>query len=405
VAQQNDARETGGIASTEQVVLEISAWKGNAEEPAGLPELIERFESEHPGVSIELTYISRIDSELVLGGRLGDGDPPDVIMTDMQLADLFSREDLLVDFGIDTEWHSRLPEDLRSALTIGDSSYIMPFESIGMGNFVNVDLLARAGITQPPLTVDELLVACHRLADADIKPLIFTGGFSAALFLVANGLEGAGSSAAALGSGEARFADSASFVAGVDLIRDLIAARCFDPEEQAGLDSWSTALTAFSEGQVAMMPQGAWNIAAFSEVDDLNYVFTPIPSARSMGVALDLFGIGWSIPVGAEHSATARTFVDWCALPQQIQVVLDAEAAYTPFDDGSSGTPRLARAYDEARASGAAISYPVALLQWPSELETEIWDSLTALLLDPTLPTVDVLSRWDRVVDEAAADG
>ncbi|WP_165610510.1 ABC transporter substrate-binding protein [Cognatishimia maritima] len=390
-----------GPALAQQVTLDVTAWKGNEAEPAGLPELIEKFESEHPEIDVELSYIGRLDTDTVIPPRLQGGDAPDVMMTDMPLVKIWGDAGLLKDLGQDNEWSSRIPAELNAALSSGDANYIMPLEVIGMGNFVNMGLLNQVGITEAPTTIEELKATCGALADAGINPLIFTGGFSAPLFLIANGIEGSDVAPEVLGSGEQTFAENASFNAGIDLIRELQEAKCFDPDQQAGLDPWSTALNEFSGGNFAMMPQGAWNIGAFSQVEGLDYVFAPIPSAQDSGVALDLFGIGWSIAARSDQQEAAKTFVDWFAKPENLQVMLDAESAYSPFDDGASGTPDLAAPYDAARANGGIINYPFALLQWPKPLEGEIWDSLTGFLLDTSKSNEEVLERWDWAVEDA----
>lgn len=392
----NDARPT---------TLQVTGWKGNEAEPSGLPELIEEFERAHPTINVELEYISRIDSEIALARRMDEGNPPDVMMTDLPLAEPFANAGQLMDLGQDSEWYARISPNLQLALTDEKSDvHTMPVEMTGMGNFVNLDLLEQAGVPHPPRTVEELTEACRLLDDAGIKPLVFTGSFSAALFVVANGLETTESSAYDLGSGRASFADSASFNEGLNFVDELIAARCFDPGEQAALDPWRTALTAFKDGQVAMMPQGAWNIAAFNSVEDLRYTMTPIPSRNEPGVAIELFGFGWSIPVQTNHPKEAQAFVDWMALPQNIQVVLDVGGGFTPFDDGSTGSPITAASFNEARANGAAVSYPPTLLQWPKGLEGAIWDSLTAMLLDLDTTNNEVLSSWDEHVRSVVSE-
>ena len=391
---------SASAALAQTVTLEVTAWKGNEAEPAGLPELIEKFESSHPDIDVELSYIGRLDTDTVIPPRLQGGNPPDVMMTDMPLVRVWSEAGLLEDLGTESEWYGRIPADLQTALTSGNATYIMPLEVIGMGNFVNMGLLRQVGIEEPPTTLDALKEACGKLADAGINPMIFTGGFSAPLFMVANGLEGSADASAALGSGEAKFAENDSFNAALDEVRALVEARCFDPTLQAGLDSWSTALTEFQGGNFAMMPQGAWNIAAFSGVEGLDYVFAPIPSSEGPGVALELFGIGWSIAAQAENKEAARTFVEWFAKGENLQVMLDAESAYSAFDDGLSGAPDLAAPYDAARAEGAIINYPFALLEWPKAVEAEVWDSMTGFLLDTSQSNEDVLERWDWVVED-----
>ena len=387
-------------AAAETVVLDVTAWKGNETEPAGLPQLIEAFETANPGIDVELSYISRLDTDVVLPPRLQGNNAPDVMMTDMPLVDIWSEAGLLADLGQNSEWFTRLEPALVPSVSSDDAVYIMPLEVIGMGNFVNMGLLKQAGIDAPPSTIAELHAACQALDTAGIKPLIFTGGFSAPLFAIANGLE-ATDSAAALGANEETFVESAAFNATIDSIRALVDNKCVAPDEQAGLDPWSTALTEFKAGNFAMMPQGAWNIADFSKVDSLNFAFAPIPSGKESGVALDLFGIGWSVSAQSAHPEEARKFVEFFAEADNLQVMLDAESAYSPFQGGASGMPDLAAAYDQARVDGGVIMYPFAVLDWPKPLEGEIWDSLTGFLLNLDRSNEDVLERWDEAVEDA----
>ncbi|MDG4674920.1 extracellular solute-binding protein [Shinella sp. 838] len=390
-----------GTAFADPVTLEVTAWKGNEAEPAGLPDLIKKFEAENPDIKIDFSYIGRLDTDTVLPPRLQGNNPPDVMMTDMPLVKLWGEAGLLADLGTDSEWYGHISESLKEPLTTNGAAYIMPLEVIGMGNFVNMGLLKKAGVDDAPTTIDQLKESCGKLADAGIEPLIFTGGFSAPLFVAANGLESSDVSASDLGSGASKFADNASFNATISLIRDLVEARCFDPAAQAGLDPWSTGLNEFAGGNFAMMPQGAWNIAAFKKVEGLDFVFAPIPSAKDSGVALDLFGIGWSVAKVSEHQDEARKFVEFFAKPESLKALADAEAAYSPFDDGVSGMPDLAKPYDTARNNGGIINFPIALLQWPKPLEKEMWDSLTSFLLDTSQDSKAILTRWDEAVEDS----
>nr|WP_017202754.1 extracellular solute-binding protein [Microbacterium barkeri] len=399
-AGSNDNSEEG----SGPVTLEVTGWKGNEAEPAGLPELIDKFEEEHPDITIEYSFVGRLDMTTVVAPRLQGGSPPDVVMTDPALVEQWGSAGLLQDLGTDSEWYDRIQESLKPLLTSDDAAYIMPLELIGMGNFYNTALGADAGVEAAPLTLDELMDACGALDESGTNPLIFTGTYSAPLFVIANGLEalsGSDVSTADLGSGKATFADSDAFNDALDSVRDLIDAKCFDPSAQAGLDPWTTALAEFQGGNFAMMPQGAWNIGAFSDVEGLEYEFGPIPSESGTGVALDLFGNGWSIPADTDAAAAAKTFVDWFAMPENLQVMLDAEAAYSPFDDNASGTPELAAPYSEAREAGGSIAYPFATLEWPKPLEDEIWNSLASFLSDPSMSNDEVLSRWDAVVADS----
>lgn len=383
----------------DKVVLDVTAWKGNKAEPAGLPELIDAFEAANPDIDVELSYISRLDTDVVLPPRLQGNNAPDVMMTDMPLVSIWSEAGLLADLGTGSDWYGKLEPSLVPSVTSGDAVYIMPLEVIGMGNFVNMGLLEQAGISEVPTTIEALHAACKALDAAGVRPMIFTGGFSAPLFAIANGLEA--EAAAPLGAAEAQFVDSSAFNGAMDQIRGLIDNKCVNPDEQAGLDPWSTALTEFKAGNFAMMPQGAWNIADFASVDGLDFAFGPIPSSKDSGVALDLFGIGWSASAQSAHPAEAKRFIEFFSAAENLQVMLDAESAYSPFVGGASGMPDLAAAYDQSRVDGGVVMYPFAVLDWPKPLEGEIWDSLTGFLLNTDKSNEAVLERWDEAVEDA----
>lgn len=392
-----------GVASSAaaSVTLDVVAWKGNEAEPAGLPELIEKFESENPDIDVELTYVARKDVDKLIPPRLQSGNPPDVTMVDSSLVDLWGGAGFLEDLGTDSDWYGNMVPAVSDVMTTDGKIMVFPLEVIGMGNFVNMDLLAKAGIDEPPVTVEALLAACEALAGEGISPMIFAGSFPAMLYVGANGIDPAGPSPAEYGSGERSFVDDENFNASLDSVRELVAARCFDPELQAGLDPWSTAPEEFRAGRVAILPQGAWNIGSFSSIDGLNYQFAPMPSRFSdEGLALDLVGPGWAIPTDATHAEAARQWVDFFAEEENLNVFLEAEGAYSPFLGGKNTMPELARPYTETRAASSLILWPFSTLEFPKPLQTEWEDSITGFLLNIDEPNEETLQRWDDTIED-----
>ena len=142
-----------GTASA-QVVLDVTAWKGNEAEPGGMAEIIEKFEAANPDIDINFSYISKSDTDVVIPPRLQSGNPPDVMMIDMPLTKAWGEAGLLLDYGTDSPWYARVPEGLRNAITIDDAAYVMPLEVIGMGLYTNLDLLKKAGIDAEFRVVD-----------------------------------------------------------------------------------------------------------------------------------------------------------------------------------------------------------------------------------------------------------
>lgn len=387
-------------AIAQDVTLDVTAWKGNEAEPAGLPELIEKFETEHPDIKVKLNYISRGDTGVVVPPRLQGDNPPDVMMVDMPLVKIWGEAGLLADLGQDREWFSRVSPSIKDSITSGDEIYILPLEIIGMGNFVNMARLREAGIDEPPLTVDALLTACQKLREIDVEPMVFSGSLSATLFTIANGLDRSDEPASNYGSGKSKFESDPGFNETLNIIRDLVAADCFNPIWQAAFDPWAAALSEFRAGKFAMMIHGAWNIINFQQTKDLDFVLAPIPARSDTGVALDLFGMGWAISEKSRNRDAARTFVEFFSVDENLAIFLRDEAAYSPFEGGTGGVPDLASYYDKARANGGTIMFPYAVLHWPSQLESVTWDSLTGFLLDIDTPNESTLSRWDQAVED-----
>lgn len=388
-----------GAAFAEQIELDVTAWKGNETEPGGLPDLIASFEASNPDIDVELSYISRTDTDVVIPPRLQGGNPPDVMMVDMPLVKVWGDAGFLQDFGTDGEWYGRVPEDLRTAITLDGKAYMLPLELIGMGLFTNMGLLKAVGIEAPPQTIDDVKAACAALSAAGRNPMMLPGTWNAELFVIGNGLGAGTTPAADLGNGTSTFVEDAGFNAALDTVRDLAGAGCFDAAQMAGVDPWSTGLAEFKAGNFAMMPQGAWNISSFKEDPALEFVFGPIPTPAG-GVAPDLFAFGWAVSSATENPEAAKKFIEYFAQPGNLQFMLDAESAYSPFDDGASGTPEQAAPYDAARAAGGIRNYPYALLTWPKPLEIEIADSLSSLFLDLSKTNEEILERWDEVVED-----
>jgi len=387
------------VAMAGEVTLEVAAWKGNAAEPAGLPELIKTFEQANPGIKIKLSYVSRNDFDTAVSPRLAGGNSPDVVMADMALMRQWARAGLLseLDKG---DWFAKIDPTLREALSKGKGNFVFPLEVIGIGNFVNMDLLKKAGIDKAPQTVDEVKAACKALNASGIQPMVMAPGFPASVFAMAQGLAAGEAPADDYGSGKAPFGESKAFSDALATVHQLEEVGCFKGKEQAGVDPWSTGLQEFKAGHFAMMPQGAWNISAFSKVVGLNYVFTPLPGPKAPGVAFDLFGFGWALPKHSAHADAAKTWIDFFKKDENLKILLEGEAAGSPFTGGTTGTPALAASYEAARTGGGLIWYPIGVGQWPSAVEVEIFSSMAGFLADTSASPKDTLSKWDEVVED-----
>lgn len=199
-------------AMAETVTLEVTAWKGNEAEPAGFDTLLPKFHAENPNIKIELNYISRGDTNVVLPPRLQSGkNAPDVMMVDMPLVKVWGEAGLLKDLNVNSPWFDKILPSIKNSLASNNALYVQPIEVVGLGNFVNLDLLAKAGISEAPKTIDQLLDACQKLDANGIVPMLFSAGLSGSMFVVANGIDLSKSEPWELGNASANFVNDQGF--------------------------------------------------------------------------------------------------------------------------------------------------------------------------------------------------
>jgi raffinose/stachyose/melibiose transport system substrate-binding protein len=387
-------------AFAETVTLDVTAWKGNKAEPAAMPELLDKFHAQNPDIKIEFSYITRGDTDMVIPPRLqGGNNAPDVMMVDMPLVKTWGDAGLLKDLGTDSSWYKEVNPQVRDSLAPNGKLYVQPLEIVGLGNFVNLDLLAKAGIDKAPLTIDELLDSCKKLDAAGITPMLFSSELSGSMVIVANGIKDSSVKPWQLGNGEATFSDDKGFQQSFATAQQLIDAKCFNPTMNAGLDPWGTSLTQFSSGKVAMLPQGAWNIGSFNEQPDLNYIFTALPGNTETGIALDTFGMGWAISSATKHEAAARRFLEFFTDQENLGAFLKADSGYNPYVGGPNGLPELAEGYDKARNAGNIVMWPVFMNHWPAAMNQGTNDGIAKFLMKPS-DIEGVLEFWDETVED-----
>lgn len=389
------------MAFADTVTLDVTAWKGNQAEPAAMPELLEKFHAQNPDINIEFSFITRGDTDIVIPPRLqGGNNAPDVMMVDMPLVKTWGDAGLLMDLGTDSPWYENVTPQVRDSLAPNGKLYVQPLEIVGLGNFVNLDLLAKAGIDKAPLTIDQLIESCKKLDAAGITPMLFSSELSGPMIVIANGIKNSQSQPWQLGNGEEKFEEDEGFKESFAMTKKLIDAKCFSPRMNAGLDPWGTSLTQFSSGRVAMLPQGAWNISSFDKQEGLNYVFTALPGKTETGIALDTFGMGWAISSTTKKEEAARRFLAFFADQENLGKFLKADSGYNPYVGGPSGLPELADGYDAARKAGNIVMWPVFMNHWPGAMNQGMNDGVAKFLMDPS-DTEGVLEYWDEIVEDS----
>ncbi len=135
-----------------------------------LLELIDTYESEHPGIIIEIQRIPDDQWIDLVHSKAAVGEMPDLIRLDKWVPEAVGTKHF-VEFGQETPWYERvLPEQLNNKL-IGGKLYGPPISSTsGIGLIYNEEIFSDLSI-KTPNTIEEFYQVCETIRQAGITPL------------------------------------------------------------------------------------------------------------------------------------------------------------------------------------------------------------------------------------------
>ncbi|WP_209313933.1 extracellular solute-binding protein [Blastococcus sp. TF02A_35] len=162
-----DSSASGGDENT------ITWWHNSNNEPGkGYYEQVAKdFESDNPGVNVEVVAMAHEDMVDKLAAAFQSGDVPDVYMErgGGELADH-------VEAGLVRDLSEDAAEEIEkiggsvAGWQVDDKTYALPFSVGVVGFWYNTELFEQAGITAPPTTMEELASTVETLKGAGITP-------------------------------------------------------------------------------------------------------------------------------------------------------------------------------------------------------------------------------------------
>ncbi|MBE7473732.1 MAG: sugar ABC transporter substrate-binding protein [Anaerolineae bacterium] len=166
-ATEEAAAEAAAAPAGEPVTLEFTQW-WEPELPAGeFRALMDEFEAQNPGIKVELIsgpYAST--KEQVVAGAAA-GTMSDVVGLDgawvsdfVKQGSIANLSDLMSQAGYDDS-------ELASQIQLNGSTYMIPVVNFVYPVFVNLDLMEKAGIANPPASRTEFADAATKLTDAE----------------------------------------------------------------------------------------------------------------------------------------------------------------------------------------------------------------------------------------------
>lgn len=297
--------------------LVINSSQSNPAPRLAWTELVNRFETENPDIEVEFNTYDHESYKTALRNWL-TSEPPDVVQWNAgERLNTFVERGLLEDLS-DLWTQENLHENFastRSAVTIDDRQYAVPFAYYQWAIYYRKDLFAAHDLAEPK-TWDEFLHVCATLKQADIIPIAIgtkdlwpAAGWFDYLDLRINGLD----FHRELMAGKVAYTDD-RVRAVFERWRELIDGGFFTPHHTSY--SWQEALPSLVQGRAAMYFIGNFIVPALPQSDLANYDFFAFPVVNPDLPAFEEAPLDVvAIPARAKNKEGARRFLEFVARP------------------------------------------------------------------------------------------
>lgn len=325
-----------GSGSGDTVTLRVVSWKGGGAEPANMSEVIAAFEDAHPDIKVDFSYVPPNDVYLQkVQSQLLAGNAADVVMVDPQKVQAWGKSGYFTDLGQES-WVSRISPSVKSFVSYQDKVLASPMELTPLGVYVNLDILAQAGITSAPTDFPSFLDALGKLKAANLPGYSFPNaqGYMAEFVML---LSAATTVYQETPNWDQQFMQGKvtfpeSYRTPLEQIDQLGKDGYVDFRSSVGTDEATTGQPDFIAGKSAFFAGGAWQAAAIKKAP-FKLAFIPWPGGETGTKPSTLLfpGTMWAVNARTEQSDAAKKFLDFWAKPENLAPFLSAEAALSPF--------------------------------------------------------------------------
>lgn len=280
----------GSDADAGKIRLSYLSWDN---EQTSKP-YIDEFEKENPDIKIDFSYAPPTSEYIsTLQTRLVGNQAPDVFIITSE-----NRDDL-IDNGYakdltDESFMKNISQANKDFVGRDGKTYGMSIISWVSGIAYNKDLLKQVGYDEPPANWDDFLKLCKKLKNAGIEPFLEPNADEPSRFIDAfqgSILEKKGVDPTTLSTQDNQTPGTDE----LEAVKEYI--RLYDEggvtRDTVGI-SGDDMKTQFTNGQVAMIVDGAWDFATFEQAG-MNWDFAPIQARRrlhAVRAGLRLPGVG-----------------------------------------------------------------------------------------------------------------
>lgn len=337
--------------------ITLTLWQVHPEWKGALQKILDRFESENPGIKIQVEQIPEQSYTAKMNTALGAGEGADIILVrpgpELRTA---GESGYVIDLTgkVDTSNFTAAGLD---AAQIDGKIYAMPvLGSYIVALFYNKDIFAANNLT-PPKSARELMKVCEVLKEKGIPTFVapsqdgnnpgFMYMLSVASLLGQDGID-------AIRKGDRKFTDP-DVVKAARFMQDLYP--CFD--EGALSETHVEGKAQFALGKGAMMEGGSADYAGYLETNPkINLGVIPFP-ALDGGKAATVQGMESNLAVNAKskNPEAAIKFLNWLAGNEASQMVVDNIALSTNKNVSPANNPVMQEMVEASKVNNARVWY------------------------------------------------
>lgn len=310
------AAALGATATARSSATTITFWQTmNDQETATLKDLVSKFEATHPDINIDMVTVpfSGHDQKFTTAAQAGQA--PDVMRADTA-PDVqgWAAQGFLTDLTpmiSAADKKDFVQAAYKGAISQG-KAYAVPQTVDALALFYNKSMLKAKGLTRPPATLAELQQYCNKFGNG--KGIALRGDS----YWLTPWIWGYGGGLVNVNTKQI-FVASKKSIAGWAAYNSLFHAKCAFPDKDFSND-YNNVMTAFKNGQVAMIVNGPWSTADVLSGPQFkssgNFQVAVLPKGPN-GQGSPIGGASFVISRNSKHAKEAYTFISWLTAPAQ----------------------------------------------------------------------------------------
>jgi arabinogalactan oligomer / maltooligosaccharide transport system substrate-binding protein len=322
----NGETETDSAPAPDEVSGSLTWWDTSdpTNEGPAFDELVERFNEEYPDVTIDHQFVpfGEAQNKFKTAAEAGSG-APDILRAEVAWVPEFASLGYLyaLDGTAALDDADDYFETPLSSNVFDGSTYGVPQVTDSLALLYNKELFEQAGIDSPPATWEEVADAAEKLkSEANVDGLFINpGGYFLLPFIYGEGGDLVDTEA------EEIVVNSEENVEGVTTAAELVKSGAAVKPPAA--DGYSAMMTAFNEGQVAMIINGPWEVANIRNAEGFGGI-------ENLGIA--------PVPAGSETAGApvgGHNYVVWSGMDES---KADAAIAFIDFMNSAESQAFLA---------------------------------------------------------------